>query len=151
MLKNLYFHTKNLNIKMNILLLFVAVLTTGSVNCGLWDSVSKTFNIDGLTACGGSLQPATKECAEAQGSAFEPLNLRSYDQESCCQLNSFVACTKGKVDRECQRSSAGSAFFGQLDGLLADKCGKFVCNGTPQMSLLFGSVLFAVFGFLFLG
>ncbi len=137
-----------------LLLMIAAVLITGTHGDSLLDSFKSALNFDWLNACSGGLEPAAKGCAEAQGAAFDPFQMRSYDQESCCQLHHFLYCTKDRVGRECSTSFAGKKFFEAVEKTMTEQCGRFVCNGAllPQVSgLLFGSLLIsALSGYLFL-
>ena len=139
-----------------LLLLIAAVLITGTHGDSLLDSFKSALNFDWLNACSGGLEPAAKGCAEAQGAAFDPFQMRSYDQESCCQLHHFLHCTKDRVGGECSTSFAGKKFFEAVEKTMTEQCTgrSFVCNSgpLPQVSgLVFGSLLVsALFGYLFL-
>ena len=139
-----------------LLLLIGAVLITGATVAqgDLLDSFKSALNFDWLNACSGGLEPAAKGCAEAQGAAFDPFKMRSYDQESCCQLHHFLHCTKDRVGGECSTSFAGKKFFEAVEKTMTEQCTgrSFVCNSAPQVTgFVFGSLLFsALFGYLFL-
>lgn len=133
-----------------IISILVAVSQPG-VHCDLLDNVKSALNFDWLNACGGNLEPATKRCAEAQGAAFDPFKMRSYDQESCCQLHHFFFCTKNRVGDECSASFAGKKFFDAVEKTMTDQCGRFVCNSAPtKMPFVFGTLLLGLFGYFFL-